>query len=370
MSRHQHIAVIGAGIVGLATAKALTEAGERVRIYESGLPGYGQSAGDSRIFRHAHDDPRLVELARASRGVWAEWEEKLAVQLVSADGVVALGKPAVERLEVLEEVGGVPARGIEEGEARARLPLLSEFSGPAVFDAGGGAIRARAAIEALAGELGDSLFPEEVISLRSTGGGVEVRTGRDCSEYSSVIVCAGRATARLARTAGLVLPIALSAHVRATFEVRGEAPAHLACLQDGSGDFGETGVYASPLPGNSRYAVGLSETIEVLEDGSILDPGAFSSLVERVREYVTRALPGLDPQPVELLHCWVTEVPWSADGLAVWERDGLLFVAGHNLFKMAPALGRSVARAALGEQLASQLRPEARLGEAPAPKFS
>jgi sarcosine oxidase len=46
----------------------------------------------------------------------------------------------------------------------------------------------------------------------------------------------------------------------------------------------------------------------------------------------------------------------------VWEADGLFFVAGHNLFKQAPALGRALAAAALGEGLASELPPEARLG--------
>ncbi|MDQ4129568.1 MAG: amino acid oxidase, partial [Actinomycetota bacterium] len=39
------------------------------------------------------------------------------------------------------------------------------------------------------------------------------------------------------------------------------------------------------------------------------------------------------------------------------------FVAGHNLFKQAPRLGRALAAAAAGEELMSDLRPEARLGE-------
>jgi sarcosine oxidase len=42
----------------------------------------------------------------------------------------------------------------------------------------------------------------------------------------------------------------------------------------------------------------------------------------------------------------------------------MFFVAGHNLFKLAPALGSAVADAALGEGLDDQLRPKARLGEA------
>ena len=59
------------------------------------------------------------------------------------------------------------------------------------------------------------------------------------------------------------------------------------------------------------------------------------------------------------MHCWVTELPWGHDGLAVWEAGAVWFVAGNNLFKHAPALGR---RLAGGE--VEELRPEMRLGTA------
>ncbi|MDQ3849221.1 MAG: FAD-binding oxidoreductase [Actinomycetota bacterium] len=363
MPRTPPIGVIGAGIVGLSTAYALAEQEVEVRVYESGVPGNGQSGGDSRIFRHAHDDRRLVAFARDSRAVWDEWAQRLAVELVSADGVVALG-PAVEgRLRTLERVGGVRARRIEPDELSELLPPLAGYSGPAMLDEAGGAIRIRAAIEALADQLGGSLQADEVISLRPTAGGVEVRTGGATCEHERVVVCAGRGTASLARGVGLSLPVRLAAHVRGTYRVRGEAPATLACLLDSSGTFGEVGIYAAPSPGNRSYGVGLSQTVDAQEDGSLVDPDALAALDQRASGYVARALPGLDPEPVEHRHCWVTHLPWGTDGVAVWEAEGMFFVAGHNLFKQAPGLGRALARAALGEELASELRPDARLGE-------
>lgn len=366
MARAPRIGVIGAGIVGLSAAYALAEQAVEVRVYESGVPGNGQSGGDSRIFRHGHDDPRLVAFARGSRAVWDEWAERLAVELVSKDGVVALG-PAVEaRLRMLERVGGVTARRIQPDELSELLPPLAGYAGPAMLEEAGGAVRVRAAIQALADELGGSLHADEVISLRSTGPAtVEVRTGGATWEHERVVVCAGRGTAALARGVGLSLPVRLAAHVRGTYRVRGEPPANLACLLDSSGDFGEVGIYAAPSPGNRSYGVGLSQTVDVQEDGSLVDPDALASLDERASAYVARALPGLDPEPVEHRHCWVTQLPWSTDGVAVWETEGIFFVAGHNLFKHAPALGRALARAALGEELAGELRPDAKLGEPP-----
>jgi len=363
VTERSEVAVIGAGIVGLSAAYSLDERGAAVTVYERGVPGNGQSGGDSRVFRHAHDDPRLVRLATRSRAVWREWEARLGVELVSADGVVALGPPAESRRRVLEEVGGVAVRSIDADELSERLPLLAGYSGPAVLDEDGGSIRTRAAIETLAGRLESSLVADDVISVRPVAGrGVEVRAGGTCAHYASVVVCAGQATPQLARGVGLSLPVTLAAHVRATFALRDDPPPRLACLQDGSGHFGETGIYAAPLPGNRRYALGLSQTVEVHEDGSLVDPAALAELSERAADYVSQALPGLDPEPVEYRHCWVTEVPWSADGFAVWEADGIFFVAGHNLFKQAPALGGDLARAALGEGLAAELRPGARLG--------
>ena len=143
-----------------------------------------------------------------------------------------------------------------------------------------------------------------------------------------MIVCAGRDTAALAGE--LDLPVRTWTHTRYAYPVR--EPGLLACLLDG-----EHGCYGDPLPGGARYAVGRDEA----------DP----------TEYVAGRLPGLEPRAVETRTCWVTELPWGDDAFAVWQSGALRFLAGSNLFKHAPSIGRRLAADELGE-----LAPDARLG--------
>ena len=239
MSADADVGVVGAGIVGLSTAFALTDQGATVTVYERGVPGNGQSGGESRIFRHADDDRRLVEFACEARRVWREWEERFGRELLSRDGVVALGPAGVRRLDAMRGAG-VRAGQIDHAELAERLPMLAQLEERAAFDEDGGVIRARATIEALIGALRERFVFDEVLSLRPTPEGtIEVRAGGTTAEHDRVVVCSGRGTAALARGAGLPLPMRQAAHVRLTFAVRGDAPPHAACLLDSSSAFGE-----------------------------------------------------------------------------------------------------------------------------------
>ena len=354
MPGRDEIAVVGAGIVGLATAYALSERGLRATVYEAGVPGE-RPVGR----RVAHLPPlarRPATGASGDRGAGRLARVERATRAPSWSPTTAwsrLGEPARPTAGRARGGGRRAGPGINAAELAERLPLLGTYAGPATLDEAGGAIRTEVAIGALTAALHDGLVADEVIAVRPTSGGrADVIVGDGRREYARVVVCAGRGTAALAAGLGLALPVSTTVHTRVTFAVRGDPPARLACLQDGSGAFGRLGAYGTPHPGNRLYSVGLTEGAPVSEDAAA---------------YVGRALPGLDPRPAGVRNCWVTRLPWGPDGIAVWEADGILLLVGNNLFKHAPRLGRALAAAAVGEDLMPDLRPEARLGRAPTP---
>lgn len=358
------VAVIGAGIIGLSAAHALQATGLSVTVYDSGTPGAGQSTGPSRLFRHAHDDVRMIDLAVRARTLWDNWSDEFGTELVSGDGAVALGDTAARRFIPLGAHPNTPVRALDADELRSLMPLLAEYEGPAMFDERAGAIRTHAAIGALAGQVGGSLINDHVLSTRPLGaGGVEVRTGAGVGTHGAVVVCAGQGTAGLASAAGVSVPVRVTAHARSSFRLREPGLVTVPNLQDGSGAFGETGVYAAAYPDRTAVGLGTSDEVAPNEFGGVSDPNKLAAVADQAATYVSKALPGLDPEPIGHVHCWVTTLPWGDDGVAIWQAGNSYFLVGHNLFKHAPVLGEALARSVTEATVPELFRPESLLGK-------
>jgi len=358
----RRVAVIGAGVVGLATAWALERKGFACLVFEPGAPGGAQSGGESRIFRHAHADSRQFELALRARRDWRAWEEEFGVQLISDDGAMVIGEQAVAKLARYADDPAIDVRELGAGEILDFLPPMGDFKGPALIDENAGAIRSQLALANLIAAVGLNLVPEQVHSVTPRPqGGVEITSSFGPRNFDAVVVAAGVGTSELARGAGVDIPLETRAHVRLTMPLRsGRTAPRLACLQDSSGAFGEPAAYGSPVTGNRDYAVGLPLTTSIVPGSEGSD--RLEALAARTVEYVDEALPGLDSDRAVAFQRWVTELPWSSDGLGIWQADDAYFVAGHNLFKLAPALGKALARAVDSGEVEAGLRPEDRLG--------
>ncbi len=336
--------MVGAGIVGLSTAYALAESGVDFRLFEGARPGAGQSAGRTRIFRHAHRSAELVRRAAESREIWEQWQSRLGVQLLGRQGLLVTGSHAPELLSLLD-AEGLPARAVDPADQPSALPVMRSVDAPAVFDELAGPADVRAAIGALSAAVENRLIGGQVFRVEP-GVPAVVETSEGIWHARRVVICAGVGTAELARPAGFDIPVSVGCHARASFPLRDPSLAGtLPCLQEQSGDHSEI-VYASPVPGAPLYAVGL-----VGDDGEVpLDAdreAGVEALVSRIVTYVEEALPGLDPEPAEVRLCLTTMLPEGDDTCRVWENGSVLAIAGDNLFKFGPLLGRRLAAAAL-----------------------
>src|SRR4051794_41515667 len=88
------VAVIGAGVMGLATGWALKRRGHEPVVYEQFEVGHphGSSHGRSRIFRLAYAEDEYVRLAQEARALWREVQAERGGTGVDPQGVVPGGR--------------------------------------------------------------------------------------------------------------------------------------------------------------------------------------------------------------------------------------------------------------------------------------
>src|SRR6476646_9148801 len=133
--RPMKVAIVGAGVMGCATAWALRERGAEVTVHEQfGLDhARGSSHGRTRIFRVAYPEPYWVRLALEAYAGWRE----LDPSLLGLYGLIELvADPALTSAGALEECG-VPYRLLDRDEVRAHGATVPEgWAALYVADAG------------------------------------------------------------------------------------------------------------------------------------------------------------------------------------------------------------------------------------------
>ena len=165
------------------------------------------------------------------------------------------------------------------------------------------------------------------------------------------LVCAGAGTDRLVAPLGIAIARDRRAALRLTFRTTAPAAGPMPVWSDRSRRFHGERAYGTP-EGLDRYAVGLIATTEPIDApaAEALPAGAVDVRAARRRliAYVRAAFPGLHPEPVDAVLRLIAPLRGpDEDRLGLWERDGVLAFAGHNLFKHAPRLGELLADAAL-----------------------
>jgi sarcosine oxidase len=314
------IAIIGAGICGLAAAYELSRRGESPIVLERGQPFAEQSAGLARIFRIAHRRPALCGLAMKARDGWRRWEAEFgAGRLLGSEGFIAAGAPTNTTATAAAMDGaGATFSWLDRSEITARIPFVAAPWETAVFDPLGGSLRIRRALDALARRA--VIKRGEVVSVADDGAttladGTVVHADR-------VLVCAGVQTPALFGPLG----VEFAPHTRFTYE--GADATGAACLSAPEG-------YGLPLGSTGRWAFGQE----------VPDPATVRAL-----------FPSLSP--VGQVDCVTLRAPWldsGGDGWTVARRGRVVAFIGSNLMKFGPLLGELLAQAVLTDELPSDL---------------
>jgi sarcosine oxidase len=146
------VAVIGAGVMGLATGWALRRRGHEPVVYEQFTVGHqrGSSHGRSRIFRLAYAEPEYVRLAQESFGLWRELEAETGETVLELNGLVEVVQTLEQSTaETLEECG-VKWERLDREEAERRYPIRVPEGSFVVVQPEAGISRADVALRAFA----------------------------------------------------------------------------------------------------------------------------------------------------------------------------------------------------------------------------
>lgn len=342
------VAVVGAGVVGLATTAALLDAGADVACFEAVEPMSQRSTGASRIFRLAHTNPVLVELAAKAREAFGRWSSLAGRALVSELGTVGgtvgtvVAGPQVSRWASAMAAAGAAHEVRDTVDESLALPVRS-IDGPCLVDPSGGVIDAEGVGKFLLAATRHVIVRDTVYRVEE---GALVHTAGGSRQFDSVVIAAGLGTWQLALQVGLYTPSALEHHVRLTFPIgdAGRPPA----LIDQSETWRPGFTTYQHLAAPGRWAV-----------GAHFDPAAVAWEVGRERavdvsrrrtvEYVRENLDGVDERAVDEVYC-STATGW-ADGYGIARTAHVIAVHGVNLFKLAPVIAQVLAGAALDGSL-------------------
>src|SRR5215475_4520871 len=119
------VAVIGAGVMGLATAYALTRTGHSVVVYEQFEQAHarGSSHGRSRIFRLAYAQPEWVQLAQEALAGWRKLEADSGERLLQLDGLIEIVSDLSNSSVAALDACGVGWERLERETVHQRFPV-------------------------------------------------------------------------------------------------------------------------------------------------------------------------------------------------------------------------------------------------------
>ena len=354
------VAVVGAGLLGSAAARALAARGVPAVVLEQFGAGHnrGSSHGATRIFRLSYPDPGYVRMAQQARAAWARLQADAGEELLVTTGGLDAGPEAAACASALAECGAEHT-WLTGAELAGRFPGIAARPGERLLfqpDAGVClAGRAVAALQRLAQRDGVPLREHApVLGIERDAGGVLLHTAAGEIAARVAVVTAGP-------WAGHVLAGAVSRVPQlmpTVQQIRYYRPADPGMAWPTLIEWPQRGPdwYVVPAAGG---APGVKVAAHVARRA--IDPrqGPFTridpALEAQADAYVRARLPGLVPSGMAPETCLYT---MTADEDFILDRQGPVVVGGGcsgHAFKFGPLLGEIVAGLALGEEPAVPL---------------
>jgi sarcosine oxidase len=334
-TRRVDVAVVGAGVNGLASAWALRRAGHDVLVLEQFANGHtrGSSHAASRIFRFAYDETEWVTLAQEALPLWREAEAESGLQLLNITGLLDARRDSTPLRAALDACGA-EYELLTPAAAAERFGILVE--GEAVLETHGGIAFAGRAREAFSRGVTVE-YERPVTAIEPHDEGVRLSTPAGDVEARVAVIAAGAWATPLLAQVGIALETWISRETVSYYPLPGvlDLPSVI--------DWNEhTGRHAYSLATDEELLkVGLHHSGQPADPDVPGDPDP--EVVAAEAEWVARRFPAADPRPVRAEACLYTNI---ADDAFVLERHGAVVVcsacSGHG-FKFAPAVGTRVA---------------------------